>query len=271
MPRHPNSPSLQSLRWWYCPPWSLHQAAIQVVCFGWQSKIQLPVAIALASPSVWWWAKKQPDPDLDCTALILLVNVHLATLGLKWTTEASKSSPSPTHLAGACFCNFPCRIKLQFYAASGLEYGLPVLVHEPAVLLCKKPRNDYIEAISNCPFIYVHQLLLINRRAAKLALIWNLTDLGETHFHLSAGLLGPILILKNDLDISKMPSMLRLVVYVSPVMRLRWSCIIVSCIGFFVAVWRQQILLWILHQWRINLILLVTVSTVPFWRKSSYR
>ncbi len=88
---------------------------------------------------------------------------------VKARIEKADKAVERLHLAGARFRNFPCRINLQFYAAfirPGLEYGLPLLVHEPAAILrlqqCQKRaicrflavhvngRNDVIEAISNC-------------------------------------------------------------------------------------------------------------------------
>ena len=195
--------------------------------------------------------------------------------------EKADKAVERLHLAGARFRNFPCRINLQFYAAfirPGLEYGLPLLVHEPAAILrlqqCQKraicrflgvhdnARNDVVEAISNCPSIQVRQLLLRNRRAAKLALIWNLPTNHDEHAlpFVRRGLLGPILTFENDLDISKTPSVLRFEVYVIPVTHslaersdglvsiglLRWFLRCGVETGIF-----RTILLWILHRWRI--------------------
>ena len=62
--------------------------------------------------------------------------------------------------------------------------------------------------------IQVRQLLPRNRRASKLAGSWRTRTF---IVFVGRGLLGPILILDNDLDISKTPSVLRFEVYVIPV------------------------------------------------------
>ena len=199
---------------------------------------------------------------------------------VKARIEKADKAVERLHFAGARFRNFPCRINIQFYAAfirPGLEYGLPLLVNETAAVLrlqqCQKravcrflgvhvnARNDIIEGISNCPSIQVRQLLLRNRRAAKLARIWNTPNHGEYALSfVHRGLFGPTLILANDLDISKNPSELRFEVYVIPITHslaerfdgllsiglLRWFLRCRVGTGVF-----RTVLLWLLQRWRI--------------------
>jgi hypothetical protein len=194
--------------------------------------------------------------------------------------EKAEKALNRLTLLGARFKNFHCRINLQFYATfirPGLEYGLPLLVDESTALkhlqqcqkriICKFlginiiARNDIVEGISNCPAIPARQLMLRNRRAFKLSILWN-SPHAEDHalVFVRRGLFGPTLLIAADLDISKTPMEFRQEHYVIPVSHslaersdglvtialLRWLLRSRISSGVF-----RTILLWLLHRWKI--------------------
>ncbi len=166
-------------------------------------------------------------------------------------------------------------MNLQFYAAfirPGLEYGLPLLMDESTALkhiqqcqkrsFCKflgisiNARNDIVEGISNFPAISVCQLMLRNRRAFKLSILWNspYAEYQALAF-VRQVLFGPTLSITADLDISKTPVEFRQEHYIIPVSHslAERSDGLVTIALLFPDKHRnlRTILLWLLHRWNI--------------------